>query len=250
MLLRMSSNALGSELVRALIGSLIGAIGSFIVTSLLAYAARRNWLPAIFRHHIPDPATGSECAMKEGEVERKVEESSGDVTSSSQHEQREKPSTLLNAIGFVSFLICVALGIVLGITIGRLQANGSSPNASPTLSVAIPPSSAPPPPPIFLMPLPPTLSPPPSSPLPPPPSPLPPRPLLPGPPSPPPPNPSTCSAAGATGTDNPGDCTGLLAAYATWGNMPAAWAYGIAAGSSLCTWGGGITCTAGRVTAL
>ena len=74
--------------------------------------------------------------------------------------------------------------------------------------------------------------------------PAPPSPPPPLPPLPPPPLPSTCSA-----TDNPGDCTGLLVAYAAWGNKPDAWATGIYAGSSLCTWGG-VTCTAGRVTTL
>ena len=39
-----------------------------------------------------------------------------------------------------------------------------------------------------------------------------------------------------TGSDNADDCAALLAAYAAWGNQPASWAAGIAAGRSYCAW--------------
>ena len=45
-----------------------------------------------------------------------------------------------------------------------------------------------------------------------------------------------CSASGVTGSDNADDCAALLAAYAAWGNKPASWAAGIAAGTSYCDW--------------
>lgn len=160
----MSSNAFDNELVRALVGSLIGAIGSFIVTSLLAYAAKRDWLPAILRHHVP--SAGAEYAMKEGDMERSSEPI-GDLASSSAtgEHPRGKHATLLNVIVLVFFMICVALGIVLGITIGRLQAEGGSSNNNTPIVLTPPP-------------------PPPMPPLPPP-SPLPPRPPPPFPPPPP-----------------------------------------------------------------
>lgn len=67
-----------------------------------------------------------------------------------------------------------------------------------------------------------------------------------------------CSAAGATGTDHPGDCAALLAIFSAWKGHPPAWASGIAAGASYCSWDpylsgpgdGTIECTDGRVTAL
>ena len=46
-----------------------------------------------------------------------------------------------------------------------------------------------------------------------------------------------CYANGTvTGTDNQADCAALLAAYTAWGNKPAGWAAGIAAGASYCSW--------------
>ena len=57
--------------------------------------------------------------------------------------------------------------------------------------------------------------------------------------------------SGCAPTDNAGDCAVLLAAYAAWGNQPASWAAGIAAGSSYCSWDvSSVTCTNGRVTSL
>ena len=90
----------------------------------------------------------------------------------------------------------------------------------------------------------------------------------PPPPSPPPP-PGYCSASGAAGSDDFGECAALLDMYTAWGSQPAAWAAGIASGASYCSWdpfvtayqtyssGGGyyytagsLNCTNGRVTTL
>ena len=63
-----------------------------------------------------------------------------------------------------------------------------------------------------------------------------------------------CSAAGATTPDNAGDCAALMAAYAAWNGSAwtskSAWASGMSAGTSLCSWGSTIVCTSGRVTSL
>lgn len=62
----------------------------------------------------------------------------------------------------------------------------------------------------------------------------------------------SCTAAGATGSDNAGDCTALRALFAAWGSAPAAWASGVTQGTSYCVWDpSSIVCDDyGRVTAL
>ena len=68
-------------------------------------------------------------------------------------------------------------------------------------------------------------------------------------PPPPSPPPVVAGVGGCAPADNAVECAALLGAYVAWGNQPASWAAGIAAGASYCSWDTGTitACVNGRV---